>query len=121
MAKTLVIAIQRCKGCFKVLIISYLFHFAASSSNLSEHQSDVTSTTLALKTLGSFDFEGHSLTQFVRHCADHFLSSEYKEIRMEAVKTCAKLLMPLLNVSIGSSQSTVIAHWTAGQKVEQLI
>lgn len=43
---------------------------------------------------------GHSLTQFVRHCADHYLASEYKEIRMEAVKTCARLLTPLLNVSL---------------------
>ncbi|XP_041377661.1 serine/threonine-protein kinase mTOR-like isoform X2 [Gigantopelta aegis] len=57
---------------------------------------DVTSITLALNTLGNFDFEGHSLTQFVRHCADHYLSSENKGIRMEAVQTCAKLLTPLL-------------------------
>jgi len=43
-------------------------------------------------------FEGHSLTQFVKHCAEHYLSSEYKEIRMEAVRTCARLLSPLLKV-----------------------
>ncbi|KAK0063750.1 serine/threonine-protein kinase mTOR-like isoform X1 [Biomphalaria pfeifferi] len=57
---------------------------------------DVTNVTLALRTLGSFDFEGHSLTQFVRHCAEHYLGSEHKEIRMEAVTTCAQLLSPLL-------------------------
>ncbi|KAL5013846.1 hypothetical protein ScPMuIL_008116 [Solemya velum] len=67
---------------------------------------DVTSITLALKTLGNFDFEGHSLTQFVRHCAEHYLASEHKEIRMEAVKTCARLLTPLLNL-LASSQSQV--------------
>ena len=71
--------------------------FLGSSGAVSESH-DVTSITLALKTLGNFDFEGHSLTQFVRHCADHYLSSEYKEIRTEAVRTCAKLLTPLLNV-----------------------
>ena len=60
---------------------------------------DITSMVLALRTLGSFDFEGHSLTQFVRHCADHFLSSEHKEIRMEAARTCSRLLQPSINVS----------------------
>ncbi|GFS18339.1 serine/threonine-protein kinase mTOR [Elysia marginata] len=60
--------------------------------------SDVTNVTLALRTLGSFDFEGHSLTQFVRHCAEHYLGSEHKEIRMEAVITCARLLSPLLKL-----------------------
>ncbi|BFZ23557.1 hypothetical protein BsWGS_26596 [Bradybaena similaris] len=59
---------------------------------------DVTNVTLALRTLGSFDFEGHSLTQFVRHCAEHYLASEHKEIRAEAVTTCARLLSPLLQL-----------------------
>ncbi|KAK3104575.1 hypothetical protein FSP39_005244 [Pinctada imbricata] len=69
-------------------------------------QHDVTSITLALKTLGSFDFEGHSLTQFVKHCAEQYLSSEHKEIRMEAVRTCAKLLTPLLTL-LSSSQGQI--------------
>ncbi|XP_071482072.1 serine/threonine-protein kinase mTOR-like [Diadema antillarum] len=59
---------------------------------------DITSTVLALRTLGTFDFEGHSLTQFVRHCADHFLSSEHKEIRMEAARTCSSLLQPAVSL-----------------------
>jgi len=46
------------------------------------------------------------LTQFVRHCAEHYLSSEYTEVRTEAVKTCAKLLSPLLNVSLYVIYST---------------
>ena len=78
--------------------VAYLTCFAASTASVPESQ-DVTSITLALKTLGSFDFEGHSLTQFVKHCAEHYLSSEFKEIRTEAVRTCARLLTPLLNVS----------------------
>ncbi|ELU01654.1 hypothetical protein CAPTEDRAFT_155489 [Capitella teleta] len=70
---------------------------SASSSNLQESV-DVNSITLALRTLGSFDFEGHSLTQFVRHCAENFLGSEHKEIRLEAVRTCSRLLTPSLNL-----------------------
>ena len=78
--------------------VPYALLFSLGSSGAVSESHDVTSITLALKTLGNFDFEGHSLTQFVRHCADHYLSSEYKEIRTEAVRTCAKLLTPLLNV-----------------------
>ena len=70
----------------------------------------MTSITLALKTLGSFDFEGHSLTQFVKHCAEHYLSSEYKEIRMEAVQTCARLLTPLLTVSCRLVFKSILKH-----------
>ncbi|KAH3893902.1 hypothetical protein DPMN_018054 [Dreissena polymorpha] len=75
-------------------------------STLGAENQDVTSITLALKTLGTFDFEGHSLTQFVRHCAEHYLSSEHKEIRTEAVKTCARLLSPLL-VLLSSHQGQI--------------
>uniref|UniRef100_A0A6I8SE13 Serine/threonine-protein kinase TOR n=1 Tax=Xenopus tropicalis TaxID=8364 RepID=A0A6I8SE13_XENTR len=63
--------------------------------------SDVGSITLALRTLGTFEFEGHSLTQFVRHCADHFLNSEHKEIRMEAARTCSRLLTPSIQLLSG--------------------
>ncbi|MEQ2184902.1 hypothetical protein GOODEAATRI_012712 [Goodea atripinnis] len=76
-----------------------LAHQLASPSltNIPE-ASDVGSITLALRTLGSFEFEGHSLTQFVRHCADHFLNSEHKEIRMEAARTCSRLLTPSIHL-----------------------
>ncbi|KAF0036725.1 hypothetical protein F2P81_012037 [Scophthalmus maximus] len=71
-----------------------------SLTNIPE-ASDVGSITLALRTLGSFEFEGHSLTQFVRHCADHFLNSEHKEIRMEAARTCSRLLTPSIHMISG--------------------
>ncbi|PIK33482.1 target of rapamycin [Apostichopus japonicus] len=67
---------------------------------------DITNIVLALRTLGSFDFEGHSLTQFVRHCADNFLSSEHTEIRKEAAWTCSRLLQPSINLRSTSSPST---------------
>ncbi|XP_078741728.1 serine/threonine-protein kinase mTOR-like [Lampetra fluviatilis] len=59
---------------------------------------DVGAITLALRTLGTFEFEGHPLTQFVRHCAGHFLASEHKDIRMEAARTCSYLLTPSINM-----------------------
>ena len=56
-----------------------------------------------------FLFPGHSLTQFVRHCADHFLNSEHKEIRMEAARTCSRLLTPSIHLISGQivSQTAV--------------
>ena len=44
---------------------------------------------------------GHLLAHgnLVRHCADTFLASEHKDIRMEAVRTCSRLLSPSLHVS----------------------
>uniref|UniRef100_UPI00358FB62C serine/threonine-protein kinase mTOR-like n=1 Tax=Myxine glutinosa TaxID=7769 RepID=UPI00358FB62C len=59
---------------------------------------DVGAITLALHTLGTFEFEGHPLTQFVRHCADHFLASEHKAVRMEAARCCSQLLSPWLRL-----------------------
>lgn len=63
-----------------------------SSLYISSDSHDVSSIVLALKTLGTFDFEGYSLLQFVRRCANHFLQSEQQEIRLEAVRTCSRLL-----------------------------
>ncbi|KAK3923760.1 Serine/threonine-protein kinase mTOR [Frankliniella fusca] len=53
---------------------------------------DTQSIVLALRTLGSFNFDGYSLLQFVRRCADHFLTSEQQEIRLETVCTCSRCL-----------------------------
>ena len=70
---------------------------------------DSQSVVLALKTLGSFDFEGHSLLQFVRHCADTYLHSEEKEIRLEAVRTCSSLLRSALLGAAGKKSPTVMS------------
>lgn len=53
---------------------------------------DVASTVLGLRTLGTFNFDGNPLLQFVRQCAEYFLTSEEPEVRLEAVKTCSRLL-----------------------------
>ncbi|XP_063829680.1 serine/threonine-protein kinase mTOR [Ostrinia nubilalis] len=64
-----------------------------SNMSLVIEPQDTACIVLALRTLGSFQFEGqHSLLTFVRRCADHFLQSDQQEIRLEAVKTSAKLL-----------------------------
>lgn len=58
----------------------------------SDIQPDIATLSLALRTLGTFHFEGHSLLPFVQRCADHFLTHEQQEIRIEAVQTCSSLL-----------------------------
>ncbi|CAF4879166.1 unnamed protein product [Pieris macdunnoughi] len=65
----------------------------SNSVSLVIEPQDPASIVLALRTLGTFNFEGHhSLLMFVKRCADHFLQSDQQEIRVEAVKTSAKLL-----------------------------
>ena len=69
---------------------------------LSTDLAETSYIVLALRTLGSFDFDGHQLThnKLIRHCSDVFLSSENKEIRMEAVRTCSRLLSPSVHPMI---------------------
>ncbi|CAK9293619.1 unnamed protein product [Gordionus sp. m RMFG-2023] len=47
---------------------------------------------LAIRTLRNFDFEGHPLLELIKYIADHNLNMESKEIRIESIKTCFKLL-----------------------------
>lgn len=61
---------------------------------------------------------GHSLTQFVRHCADHFLNSEHKEIRMEAARTCSRLLTPSIHLINGHGH---VVSQTAVQVVADVL
>ncbi len=68
---------------------------------------DTASIVLGLRTLGTFDFEGHSLLQFVRHCADNYLHSEEKMIRLEAVRTCSSLLKGTL-LGLAGRKSPVV-------------
>eukprot|EP00003_Mantamonas_plastica_P010783 TRINITY_DN2025_c0_g1_i1.p1 TRINITY_DN2025_c0_g1~~TRINITY_DN2025_c0_g1_i1.p1 ORF type:complete len:2240 (+),score=782.23 TRINITY_DN2025_c0_g1_i1:702-7421(+) len=54
---------------------------------------DAPTVTLALKTLGSFDFLGHNLTEFVRDHVMNFLDDDVPQIRKEAAITCSRLLV----------------------------
>ncbi|NP_001171773.1 target of rapamycin isoform 1 [Bombyx mori] len=54
---------------------------------------DANKLVLALRTLGSFDFEwNNTLMSFIRRCTDHYLLCDHHDIRLEAVKTAARLL-----------------------------
>ncbi|XP_063975702.1 serine/threonine-protein kinase mTOR [Diachasmimorpha longicaudata] len=70
---------------------------------------DVPSTVLALRTLGTFNFDGNPLLQFVRRCADHFLTSEQPDVRLEAVRTCSRLLRLALSQPGPTVTNTVSA------------
>lgn len=62
-------------------------------------------------------FLGKPLTQFVSSCAENYLTSEHKTIRLEAVKTCASLLVPTLQpVSILTS-----SHATSSASSTQIV
>lgn len=62
---------------------------------------------LALHTLGTYDFEGQSLLQFVRRCADHFIVHEQRDIRLEAVKTCSRLLKQAIHTTTTHPSETI--------------
>ncbi|TRM60259.1 armadillo-type protein [Schizophyllum amplum] len=49
--------------------------------------------TLALTTLGSFDFSGHILNEFVRQCALPYLEDDHPEVRRAAATTCCRLFV----------------------------
>ncbi|KAF7356539.1 Serine/threonine-protein kinase TOR [Mycena venus] len=48
---------------------------------------------LALNTLGTFDFSGHVLNEFVRSCALPYLEEDNAEIRRAAAVTCCRLFV----------------------------
>lgn len=48
---------------------------------------------LALDTLGSFDFSGHILNEFVRNCALPYLEDDHREVRQAAALTCCRLFV----------------------------
>ncbi|KAJ8676220.1 hypothetical protein QAD02_012006 [Eretmocerus hayati] len=70
---------------------------------------DVASTVLGLRTLGTFNFDGNPLLQFVRRCADYFLTWEEPEVRLEAVKTCSRLLRLALSQP-GPTVTTTVSN-----------
>ncbi|XP_063917186.1 serine/threonine-protein kinase mTOR isoform X2 [Zophobas morio] len=69
--------------------------------------SDTQIIVLALKTLGTFDFEGQRLLPFVHRCANHFLVHDNNEIRLEAVRTTCRLLRHAIHSTAKNSSETV--------------
>ncbi|KMQ92782.1 serine threonine-protein kinase mtor [Lasius niger] len=68
---------------------------------------DVSSTVLALKTLGTFNFDNNPLLQFVKRCADHFLTSEQAESGPTVITTVSTVLGKLLVVGITDTDPDV--------------
>ncbi|XP_058826350.1 serine/threonine-protein kinase Tor [Topomyia yanbarensis] len=94
---------------------------AAINTNAYEQQiQDTPTTVLALRTLGTFNFEGHSLLPFVQRCADYFLVSEQQEIRIEAVQTCT-LLLKLALQSVDSADGSETLTQTVGNVLEKIL
>ena len=49
--------------------------------------------TLALHTLGSFNFSGHVLNEFVRDCVLRYVEDDNAEVRKAAALTCCQLFV----------------------------
>lgn len=72
---------------------------------------------LALNTLGSFDFTGHILNEFVRDVAIKYVEDEDPEIREAAALTCCQLYVrdPIVN------QTSYHALQVVGDVIEKLL
>jgi FKBP12-rapamycin complex-associated protein len=72
---------------------------------------------LALNTLGSFDFSGHVLNEFVRDVAIKYVEDEDPEIREAAALTCCQLYVrdPIVN------QESYHALQVVGDVIEKLL
>ncbi|KAL4956134.1 armadillo-type protein [Aspergillus filifer] len=73
-----------------------------------ELQAD-TEIALALHTLGSFDFSGHILNEFVRDVAIRYVENDNPEIRKAAALTCCQLFIhdPIINQTSSHSIQVV--------------
>jgi FKBP12-rapamycin complex-associated protein len=68
-----------------------------------------TDIALALHTLGSFDFSGHILNEFVRDVAINYVENDNPEIRKASALTCCQLFVhdPIINQTSGHSIQVV--------------
>ncbi|KAJ5176104.1 Serine/threonine-protein kinase tor2 [Penicillium canariense] len=64
---------------------------------------------LALHTLGSFDFSGHILNEFVRDVAVNYVENDNPDIRKASALTCCQLFVhdPIINQTSGHSIQVV--------------
>lgn len=81
-----------------------------------EQRSDA-EVALALHTLGSFDFSGHILNEFVRDVAIRYVDSDNPEIRKAAALTCCQLFVndPIINQTSSHSIQVV------GEVIDKLL
>ncbi len=88
---------------------------------IAETAPDIPTIVLALRTLGTFHFEGKSLLPFVQRCADHFLTNEQQEIRIEAVQTCTRLLKITIQQSSETNGVSDTLKETLSHVLEKLL
>ncbi|PCH07029.1 hypothetical protein PENOC_021340 [Penicillium occitanis (nom. inval.)] len=76
-----------------------------------------TEVALALHTLGSFDFSGHILNEFVRDVAIRYVESDNPEIRKASALTCCQLFVhdPIINQTSSHSIQVV------GEVIDKLL
>lgn len=97
---------ERLLNVLSVILSGQPFHHPSSTSNknttlISSQIRDLQTTDshdteiiiLALKTLGSFDFSGHMLNEFVREYIVRYLEDDNSEVRKQAAITCCHLLV----------------------------
>ncbi|XP_050677035.1 serine/threonine-protein kinase Tor-like [Leptidea sinapis] len=81
---------------------------------------DAAKLVLALRTLGAFDFEwNNTMMSFIRRCTDHYLQSEQHDVRLESVKTIARLLIKAVDRCSQTNSQTlyVLVDETLGKLI----
>ncbi|XP_023161122.1 serine/threonine-protein kinase Tor [Drosophila hydei] len=81
---------------------------------------DSATIVLALRTLGTFNFEEQNMLDFVQRCADFFIVHEQQEIRLEAVQTCTRLLKLAVQSSESMENSKTLSD-TVSHVIERLL
>ncbi|BFF94581.1 serine/threonine-protein kinase Tor [Drosophila madeirensis] len=92
----------------------------AIDGSLMMQLADGATTVLALKTLGTFNFEEQNMLDFVQRCADYFIVHEQPEIRLEAVQTCTRLLKLAVQSSESMENSKTLSD-TVSHVIERLL
>lgn len=92
----------------------------SDTSSTSNNTHDVATIVLALRTLSTFNFEEQNMLDFVQRCADHFIIHEQKEIRLEAVQSCTRLLKLAIQSSDSIENSKTLVN-TVSRVVERLL
>ncbi|ODV91704.1 hypothetical protein CANCADRAFT_46867 [Tortispora caseinolytica NRRL Y-17796] len=65
----------------------------ASLSRDGNDMSEAQLIALAMRILGSFDFKGHVLNEFVRSCAISYINHDNPEVRRQTALTCCSLFL----------------------------
>ncbi|KAM8716149.1 hypothetical protein ACLKA7_003090 [Drosophila subpalustris] len=81
---------------------------------------DSATIVLALKTLGTFNFEEQDMLDLIQRCADVFIVHDQYEIRLEAVQTCTRLLKLAVQSAENMENSKTLSD-TVSHVIERLL